>query len=212
MKRFGLTLSVLLALLLVVGCVADPTDSAAPDSGAGAADAGDAPATPSLEGLDAIAFSGPGEAAALAALPALLPEVRQRVEAGGGAWVDVSAAEPRLVAYLVRVDMTDQVTLAEVRADGRAHSLYAYYRAFDSGSLIWIAASEAPGAAQSPRSPGEQVAVDAVRAAMVDAFPDDTFDVNVYGYRFVYVAADTPLLSVEVAVDGTLISATADVK
>ena len=99
------------------------------------------------------------------------------------------------------------MTLCEVRADGIAHSLYAYDRAFDSGSLVWTPVDLTPMEPAEPQSDPESAAAEAVRAVMADAFPDTALDVAVYGYRFVYVSADGRVLTLHVLPDGTLLSA-----
>lgn len=194
----------LVGTLLVSGC--EPVD---PD----AAPAGEQPASTAgvtvdegavVDLPDPIPAEGPGEAAALAALPGLLPAAEQAVTASGGQWPDLQAAEPRLVAHLVRAEMDGQVTLFEVRADGIAHSLNAYHRAFDSGSLIWTPAAESDAAAAQPRSSADSAAAEAVRSVMADAFPDETLTLAVAGYRFAYVAGDAVVLTVEVGADGAL--------
>jgi len=110
---------------------------------------------------------------ALDAAPAIFGRERD-----SGAWPDadwdvLASAEPRLVAYVVRAESNGQVALFEVRADGLPHNLYAYHKAFDSGSIIWTSADDALGGSVEAQSAGEAQAVSAVDAVMRDAFPDD---------------------------------------
>ena len=121
-------------------------------------------------------------------------------------WPDLTGIEPRLVAYLVRVDYDGQVSLFEVRADGIAHNLYAYQKAFDSGSIVWTSSDMALSAKAAPQSDREKAAVAAVEAEMKDAFPNEPLAVSVHGYRFVYLKDGMSALALEVAPDGSVIS------
>ncbi|MDZ4166359.1 MAG: hypothetical protein U1E08_01515 [Coriobacteriia bacterium] len=111
-----------------------------------------------------------------------------------------------LTAYLVRAEMDGQVTMFEVRADGIVHSLYAYQKAFDSGSLVWTPADMATGPTAVPESVAEKSAAEAVRAAMADAFEGQPFEVVMAGYRFSYVRDGLLLMNVNVDPDGGAIS------
>lgn len=205
MKRAVGCLAAGLALALVLGGCGSAGDDEAPDAGT----ADSAAATTNAvapEGLVAIDASGPGEAAALAALPAVLEQAREMLESSGGEWPDLNGVEPRLTAHILAADMNGQTALFEVRADGVAHNLHAYQRAFDAASLLWTPTPESPGTRAAARSDQEKAAVAAVDAAMRDSFPEGAFSVGVYGYRFVYLAGDAVLLSMEIATDGTLIS------
>lgn len=204
MKRATLLVILLLVLALALGGCGD-------DGGGDAADSGSTGTATSaitvVEGFDAMATDGANESAALSALPALVA-----VQKESGAWDDadwdaVDSAEPRFVAYIVRVELGDQVALFEVRADGIPHNLHGYQRAFDSGSIIWTAAADSQGATAAATSAGETLAISAVETAMRDAFPEDPFTVVVAGYRFAYLLEGTDPLLFEVAPDGSLISA-----
>lgn len=206
MRRAAAVVSlVLVGTLLTSGC--EPIDA---DSTSGAGEQPPSSGSPTIDEAvvvdlpDAIPVDGPGEAAALAALPGLLPAAEQTVIGSGGQWPDIRGAEPRLVAYLVRAEMDGQVTLFEVRADGIAHSLNAYHRAFDSGSLIWTPVADSRTVTAQPRSATERSAVEAVRSVMTDAFPDEQLDVAIAGYRFAYVDDGAVALTVEVGADGVL--------
>ena len=206
-KRGVLLLTVAVALAAIVGC-GTSTEAPAAAGDDATTDTADVGAGAALEGFDAIPADGAGEAEAVVALGTVLPDARAMIEAAGSAWPEIDGVEPRLVAHLVRVDLADQVALFEVRADGIAHNLYAYQKAFDSGSIIWTPAEMAQSPSAAPRSPHETSAVAAVQAAMADAFPDEEFTVAVKGYRFVYIAGDAVLLTVEIGVDGAVISTT----
>lgn len=202
MKRMALVAVALLALALMLGgCDGAPAD---PEEEAGTTDQ-QASATPP-EGYDAMSADDANEAEALAKAQELLP-----VEKASGEWegVDFDSLEvagPRFVAYLVRVDLGGQVALFEVRADGIAHNIYQYQRAFDSGSLIWTAAEDSQGPTAEPTSAGEVAAASSVESVMRDAFPDDPFSVSIHGYRFVYMAEGTSSMTFEIAPGGSLIS------
>ena len=204
-KRGVLLLTVAVALAAIVGC-GTSTEAPAAAGDDATTDTADVGAGAALEGFDAIPADGAGEAEAVSALGAVLPDTRAMIESAGSVWPEIDGVEPRLVAHLIRVDMADQVALFEVRADGIAHSLYAYQKAFDSGSIIWTPAEIAQSPSAAPRSPRETSAVAAVQSAMTDAFPDEEFTVAVKGYRFVYIAGDAVLLTVEIGVDGAVIS------
>lgn len=199
---------VTLAMLVVVsltGC-----GGAADDGPAGAEATSTAPAQSQTDaplGLEAIPAEGPGEAAALAALPAALEAAEAMQAAAGLAWPDLSGLEPSFVAYLVRADYDGQVALFEVRADGTPHNIYAYPRAFDSGSILWTSAENSQGPVAEARSDREKAAVEAVRSVMADAFPGETLSYAVHGYRFVYVRDGAAVLTLEVDPEGGVISA-----
>ncbi len=201
MKRTMLIAVALLALALALGgCGDDPEDAEEVTATTPVASG-----LPS-EGLDPMPTDGANEAEALAKARELLP-----VERASGDWEDVDfealgASDPRLVAYLVRVDLGGQVALFEVRADGIAHNIYQYQRAFDSGSIIWTPAEESQGRTSAPVSAGEINAAAAVESAMRDAFPEDPFTVSIHGYRFVYSAEGAGTMTFEIAPGGSLIS------
>lgn len=167
-----------------------------------------APATGvALDGFDAMPTDGAHEQAALDALPGLAESQKDADALADVDWEAVERTEPRLVAYIVRVDLGDQVALFEVRADGIAHNLRGYQRAFDSGAIVWMTSAVAGNAAAAPASAGEITAAAAVETAMRDAFPDDAFTVSIRGYRFAYVLTEGSPVVFEVGVDGDLISA-----
>jgi len=159
------------------------------------------------DGFDAMPTDGANEQAALDALPGLVESQKGADALTDVDWEAVERAEPRLVAYIVRVDLGDQVALFEVRADGIAHNLHGYQRAFDSGAIVWTTSAVAGDVAATPASAGEITAAAAVEAAMRDAFPDDAFTVSIRGYRFAYVLAESSPVVFDVGVDGDLISA-----
>lgn len=163
-----------------------------------------APATPvSLEGFDAMPEDGAGErAAAEAAIAAIdaLPAAKFTAEDR-----EALKADRRLIAYLVRVELDGQGALFEVRADGIAHNIYGYGRAFDSGSIIWQPVDDMEGERVEPRSEGEVSAVAAVDEMMRDAFPDGGFTLGAGGYRFAFIADGLDPVLVEVAADGSTI-------
>jgi hypothetical protein len=106
----------------------------------------------------------------------------------------------------VRADYDGQVALFEVRADGTPHNIYAYPRAFDSGSILWTSAENSQGSTAEPQSDREKAAVEAVRSVMADAFPGETLGYAVQGYRFVYVRDGATALTLEVDPEGGIIS------
>ena len=205
MKRATLLVMLLLVLALALGgCGDDATGDARTAVATGTLPCGDATV---VEGYDAMATDGANESAALSALPALVAAQKESGAWDDADWDAVESAEPRFVAYIVRVELGDQVALFEVRADGIPHNLYGYQRAFDSGSIIWTAAADSQGATAAATSSGETLAASAVETAMRDAFPEDPFTVVVAGYRFAYLLEGTDPLLFEVAPDGSLISA-----
>lgn len=205
-RRFSLLVAVALLLVcctILAGC-GESKETTAGD--------GSTTSTPSAvsgrsaEGLEPIPIDGPGETAAKDALPQALDAAEQNRATAGQAWPDLTGAEPVLEAYLLRVTMGDEVALLEVRADGTPHNLYAYQKAFDAGSLVWVPKENVKGPTVEPRSDSEKDAVDAVQGVITDAFPDEDTDVAVHGYRFVYVRDDMILLTMEVDPVGELIS------
>lgn len=189
-------------VLLLAGCGASEPEPAGEETATPAA----VSQPTSLEGFDAISAEGARETAALDAAPAILERERD-----GGQWPDadwdvLAAAEPRLVAYVVRVEFDGQVALFEVRADGVPHNLYAYQKAFDSGSIVWVPADDARGGSVEAQSAGEVQAASAVDAVMRDAFPDDPFAVSMAGYRVAYVVDGSQPLVIEIGPDGSVIS------
>ncbi|MDO8847096.1 MAG: hypothetical protein Q7W51_01735 [Coriobacteriia bacterium] len=204
MKRAAPFAMLLLVLALALGGCGDDATGDAADSGSTGTTTS---AITVVEGFDAMATDGANESAALSALPALAEAQKESGEWDDVDWEAVDAAEPRFVAYIVRVELADQVALFEVRADGIPHNLYGYQRAFDSGSIIWTAAADSQGATAVAASAGETLVTSAVETAMRDAFPEDPFTVLVAGYRFAYLLEGTDPLLFEVAPDGSLISA-----
>jgi hypothetical protein len=203
MKRYAHVAFALFVLAgILAGCggetaTTDQTASSTDSSGAG----------DTLAGYDAMATDGAHETEALEALPVLVKNQKN-----SGAWTDVDwgaieAAEPVMVAYVVRVDLGDQVALFEVHADGIAHNVYWYQHPFDSGSIIWTPVAEAQSITQAPASAGETQAAAAVEAAMLDAFPDSPFTVSIQAYRFAYLLEGADPIVFEVGADGRLFSA-----
>ncbi|MDY0341348.1 MAG: hypothetical protein RBS17_09085 [Coriobacteriia bacterium] len=193
------------AVLCVVGLACGALFTGCGDTGEPASDAA-APAvttaiTGPLEGYDAMPADEAGEAAAAGAA------IRELDELSGS---DLSAeqremlkTDQRLIAYLVRVELDAQVALFEVRADGLAHNIYSYPRAFDSGSIIWTPAESVQVAGAAARSEGEIRAVASVDEAMRDAFPDGDYTVSLGGYRFAFLAEEIDPVHIEIAADGT---------
>lgn len=205
MKRHAFLVALaLVAVALVAGCQKGSTTTGG--TSGKSAGAGTGSGTVVTEGLDPIPTDGPGESAAVAGLPAALKAAKPMREGAGGQWPDLKGVEPRLTAYLLIAEMNGQIALFEVRADGMAHSLYAYQKAFDAGTIVWTPADAAGASATAPQSEPEKAAVAAVQAAMGDAFPGGGFTVSVYGYRFSYVDGTSRLLTLEVTPDGSVIS------
>lgn len=204
MKR---VLAALALVAVVFGSACTGGRPGTPSEGAGATTGTPEPSRSfAAEGLEAIPAEGAGESEALAAVPGALPSARAMRESAGALWPDLDGFEPVLVAYLVRADLGDQAALFEVRADGIAHNIHAYHKAFDSGSIIWMAADDAPEGSAAPRGDRERAAVGAVAAAMADAFPGEHIACSVSGYRFAFVRDDTLALVLEIAPDGTVVS------
>lgn len=202
MKRaLTLALAALLALALV-GCGEEATTSEESAEPVAASATGAV-----LEGYDAMVVDGAHEQDALAALPGLVDSQKGADALAEADWDALEQAEPRLIAYIVRVDLGQQVALFEVRADGIAHNLYGYHRAFDSGAIVWTTSAVEQSATLAPASAGESMATAAVEAAMRDAFPDDSFTVAIKGYRFAYLLDGSSPVLFEVGVQGDLISA-----
>lgn len=198
MKRTVAPLAVtalLLALLTGCGSEAEPVQDDEP------AAVSESPV--SLEGLDAMPEDGAGESTAAAAAVAAIDAVPAAELASADR--EALKADRRLVAYLVRGELEGQAALFEVRADGIAHNIYGYGRAFDSGSIIWQPADEMEGESVAPRSEGEMDAVAAVDEVMLDAFPDGGFTLGAGGYRFAFVAEGLSPVLIEVAADGSTI-------
>jgi len=204
-KRMVAVLGIALVLALsVIGCSDACEGDSAAETDDGSSPVAESPAggVTRLMGLDPIAIDGPGERAALAALPAALESARGMHVAGGGAWPDLTGAEPVLTAYVLVTELGDQSTLFEVRADGIVHSLYAYQRPFDSGTLVWTPTADGIGETAVPRSDAEQAAAAAVQEAMSEAFEGQSFEVAVFGYRFSYIKGETLLLNITVGPAG----------
>ncbi len=204
MSRATLAIAALLVLALgLAGCGDKAADGVAEGDGTVQ------PTSPSasVQGFDAMPADGANESAALAALPDAFAAQKAAGTLPGVDWDAFAGVEPLFVAYLVRVDLNGQVALFEVRADGIAHNIYGYQRAFDSGSIIWTPVEQSQSAVAAPGSAGETSATAAVEAAMCDAFPEDPFIVGIHGYRFAYVMEGANPLVFEIAPDGSLISA-----
>jgi hypothetical protein len=205
-KRWVTVAVLLLAITVALAACGDRAPASDADDTPPATDA-NVPSGTTIEGSDPMPTDGPNETAALGAVAGIYAEQRD-----SGTWADVDwaaldAVAPVFNAYLVRVDLGGQAALFEVRSDGLPHNLYAFQKAFDSGSIIWIPAEDATGAFADAQSSGELMAVGAVNVAMRDAFPDDAFTVTIHGYRFVYLQDGRSVFTIEVAPDGSMISA-----
>lgn len=207
--RRSAVMGLVTALVLALSACGGPASSG--DTKSSGADTPSA--TPSVggssaaDGPEAMPTDGPGESAAVAALPNALNQAKQMREGAGMQWPNLSKAQPRFTAYILAAEMNGQVALFEVRSDGIAHSLYAYQQAFDAGTIIWTPVAQSTSVRSAPQSAAEKSASAAVEAAMKDAFPDNSVVVTIYGYRFVYLDGNTQLLILEVAPDGSVISA-----
>ncbi len=192
------------AILGLWGC--DKAAGPSASTSGGSAPDSEAEGAMPLEGYDAMPTDGPGESAAAAAVPEALAQAKGMREAAGQTWPDLTGIQPVFTAYLLAADLGGQATLFEVRADGIPHSLYAYQRAFDAASVVWTPSDVAVASRTAPQSDAESAAAAAVEAAMQDAFPEDEISVAIVGYRFVYLKDESPLLSLEIAADGSVIS------
>ena len=198
MKRIPMIVLAVLAVALLLasalaGCGTDEPEAAPEPTGTPEPAA---PVGPPPEGYDPMPTSGPGETAALAALPGFWTT--------GVVLPDVTGIDPVFTAYLIRVDMDGQTALFEVHADGVAQNAYAGNSPFDSGRILWYSAEEADWPSAAPRSAGEENAVQAVRYAMADAFEETPFQAAIHAYRFSYLVDGYPKLSIDVGVDGGL--------
>lgn len=206
----GLLGMVALLLVLLLGLTAcGGGDSKESTSGEQTSQpAGGAGEQEEAERFAAIPTDGPGESAALKALPAALEEGKAMRDQAGMEWPDITGREPRLTAYLIAVEKADGTyALAEVWADGVAHTLYNPVVALDTKLFIWSQPdSGSPrAAAQSDR---EKAACAAVEKAAAPSFAGETLAVKIYGYRFTYLSddPDIPLMTLEMATDGSVIS------
>lgn len=210
MKRTWGTLGALVALMLALalGLTACGGGSKESAGGASSPDAGGGSQSAETERFAAIPTDGPGESAAVKALPAALEEGKAMRETAGMEWPDITGIEPRLTAYLIAVEKADGTyALAEVWADGVAHTLYNPAVALDTKLFIWSQPdSGSPRAAA--RSDREKAACAAVEKAAAPSFPGETLTVKVYGYRFTYLkdGEDFPVMTLEMATDGSVIS------
>lgn len=200
-----LTVMAIMAALSLAGCgtAAESGGQQGAEPPAAGAGAASAPAA----GLEPIPTDGPGESTAVAALPATEAQAKQVQEASGTSWPgNLDAGEPVMTAYILVAEVDGQAGLFEVRADGVAHNVYAYQRAFDAASILWSPAEGMTSAAAAPRSERETAAVAAVEAALRDAFPDSAIAASVFGYRFSYLLDGESILTIEVSPGGSVIS------
>lgn len=152
-----------------------------------------------LEGYDAMSADGAREAEAASAAARELDAVADLPTEQRAAL----KADQRLIAYLVQLELDGQFALFEVRADGLAHNIYSYPRAFDSGSIIWTPVEDAQVPGAEAQSEGEKRAVAAVDEVMRDAFPDGGFTTALGGYRFAFIAEGVDPVHIEIGADGT---------
>lgn len=207
-RRASLITLVLVLVIALGGCQGGGASSGVTEKGGStpSSTSGDDTNT-ATAGPDAMATDGPGESGAVAAIPAALEQAKQMRTGAGMEWPDLTGMKPGLTAYIIAVDMGGQSALFEVRADGQPHNLYAYQRAFDAGTIIWTPTENSGTARRAAQSEPEKSPVAAVESVMKDAFPDAAFSVNVYGYRFSYQKGDATVLNLEIATDGSVISA-----
>lgn len=207
MKRTIALLLMLVLLVVATGCGSADVSTQTAEGDASPEQAEQAEQSALAASAESIPTDGPGESAAAAALPRALEEGRAMREGAGLDWPDLSGLEPAFTAYIIIVDMDGQGSLFEVRADGVPHSLYAYQRAFDAATILWSPSEYSGSPRTAPQSATETAAVAAVESAMRDSFPDAAMSVTVYGYRFVYSADGAPVMTLEIATDGSVISA-----
>ncbi len=133
------------------------------------------------------ASEGPHEKAAYDLVPKALSASAEAAKSAGKTMPDTAALNPVMYAYQVRVDSGGQVTLFEVRKDGKVSPLYAWPAEPDPAKLIWTPASysSAPDAVE-PASEREKAAVAGVKAFMDKAKPGAAAKVLVEGYYFVF--------------------------
>lgn len=185
MKRSLALLLVAVLMLTVAGCstpAAKPTET--PSSGA--------PSKPAAaDPFAAITTDGPHEAAAAAAVPAVLKSVEKSVKAAGKQPTDVTSGKATLVAYVLQAKVADKVVLFEVRADGTAHELYQYSKKPDPAKLFWQSAAIAEGASLvDPSGSAELAAADAVRTVVAKAPAGGDVRVMMQGYIFYWIGSD----------------------
>ena len=103
----------------------------------------------------------------------------------------VSDAKRSLFSYTIAARTGGKEVLFEVRADGVAHSLFAYPAAPDPGKLLYVDMSLESGAATAaPTGKSELAAAAAVAAVMAKAKPGERIEVLMYGYHFAFIGAD----------------------
>lgn len=203
-KLLLIVLAIALGVALT-GCEPD-TEAEVDTSGAGESSPSAPSGGASAADLEAMPTDGPGESAVVQGLDGSLAEAKVIHEGAGLEWPDMTGSEPVFTAYIIVVDMDGQGTMLEVRADGIPHGLYAYQRPFDAGTLIWSPGDFSSSPRAVAQSEPEKAAVAEVDAAMRDSFPDATYTVSVYGYRFTYVKDGSQVLILEIATDGSVIS------
>jgi hypothetical protein len=139
----------------------------------------------------AIAISGPGEKAAMAAIPAAIKTAAKSAVDSGKKATDLTGATATLFAYQVNVEVGNQMTMFEVRADGKAYGLYAYPAEPDPAKLLWQPAANNEGAyLEAPVGEQETAAVAAVAKVVEAARPGKAAKSMIYGYMFVWIGAD----------------------
>jgi len=181
-KRFAA-----LALLVLLVSVASGCGSAG-QTGSGSQEP---TATVASGPYAAMPVTGPQEKAAAAALPKVLKAVAKSTTDGGNKSTDVGDAKPALIAYNLIAEVGDEVTLFEVRADGKAYALYRYPVLPDPKRLQWLPAAQNSGAfLATPKSDAELGAVAGVTSIVKIAKPGKKADVKISGYTFVWIGAD----------------------
>lgn len=191
MKRLLAIVLVVLVALGLTGCGASPSKPAA--SGQGAATS--SPSEPAAaDPFAAIPTTGVHEKAALDAVPAGLSEIDTLNKTTGRTRPDMTGATPTLYYYSLSAAVGDQITLFEVRADGKAYGLFAYPAAPDPAKLMWSPAEMNEGAFLTPaQGDRETAAVAAVKAVMDKAKPGEKADIEMHGYGFVFMKDGQPI-------------------
>jgi hypothetical protein len=195
MKRFLAVIMVCGLAAALAGCggggaksQGDGASRAPGSGGAGSASAELAKPDPYAE---IPASEGAHEKAAYGLVPKALAASVEPAKSAGKTMPDMTGLTPVMYAYQIRVESGGQVTLFEVRKDGKVSALYAWPAAPDPAKLIWTPAdwASAPDAVE-PAGERETAAVAGVRAFMDKAKPGADSKVSVEGYYFAMVGKD----------------------
>lgn len=183
MKRILTPLLVVALALGMVACSSQPAKPAG--DGAQPPTVATEPAAPDPYAV--IPTDGAHERAALDAIPTALQGVAETNKSLKKKTPDITGATPTLFFYSLDAIVGKQLTMFEVRADGKAYGLYNYPAAPDPANLFWQSASGAAGAfLAAPEGPLETAAAAAVKTVMDQAKPGKAADIKMSGYTFCF--------------------------